>query len=140
MGEPQEIYDNPNNLFVANFLGTPPINIFKGSVLNGGIYIGDEKVGETNIADQEVYIGVRPEGFIYNENGALTLKLQNIEVMGRDKTVVSIHESSTKPSVRSIIDSDIKLPKDAEELKFDIKPNKLFLFDFITEERIYDGR
>ena len=140
MGEPQEIYDNPNNLFVANFLGTPPINIFKGKVENGGIYIGVEKVGETNVSDQEVFIGIRPEGFIYDPMGALTVNVQNVEVMGRDKTVVSTHPSSTKPTIRSIIDSDIKLPKDALQLKFNIKPNKLFLFNAETEERIYDGR
>ena len=136
MGEPQEIYDNPANLFVANFLGTPPINIFKGVVKSGKVYIGEEAVADTSVADQEVYVGVRPEGFIYDENGALTLKVLNIEVMGRDKSVVSTHEASTKPNVRSIIDSDVKLPKDAAELKFNLKPNKVFLFNAETEERL----
>ena len=136
MGEPQDIYDNPANLFVANFLGTPPINIFKGKVVDGKVYIGDEAVADTTVANQEVYVGVRPEGFIYDENGALTLKVSNIEVMGRDKSVVSVHEASTKPNVRSIIDSDVKLPKDAAELKFNLKPNKVFLFNAETEERL----
>ena len=136
MGEPQEIYDNPANLFVANFLGTPPINIFKGAVKSGKVYIGEEAVADTSVADQEVYVGVRPEGFVYDENGALTLKVANIEVMGRDKSVVSTHEASTKPNVRSIIDSDVKLPKDAAELKFNLKPNKVFLFNAETEERL----
>ena len=136
MGEPQEIYDNPANLFVANFLGTPPINIFKGKVVDGKVYIGEEAVADTSVADQEVFVGVRPEGFIYDENGALTLQVSNIEVMGRDKSVVSVHEASAKPNVRSIIDSDVKLPKDATELKFNLKPNKVFLFNAETQERL----
>ncbi len=40
MGRPQEVYDNPANLFVAKFLGTPPINVFEGRMKNGKLYIG----------------------------------------------------------------------------------------------------
>jgi len=71
IGEPQAIYDDPENLFVANFLGTPPINIFKGKVVDGKVYIGEEAVADTSVADQEVFVGVRPEGFIYDENGLI---------------------------------------------------------------------
>lgn len=136
IGEPQRIYDDPNNLFVANFLGTPPINIFKGKIENGKVYIGDEAVIKTKLADQNVYVGIRPEGFIYDEKGVLTLNVDHVEVMGRDKTVVSRHPSSTKPTVRSILDSDVKLPENAKVYKFNIKPNKLFLFNAESEERI----
>ncbi len=136
IGAPQEIYDDPNNLFVANFLGTPPINIFKGKVQGGKVYIGEEAVASAECDDREVFIGIRPEGFIYDPNGAFTLNLDHVEVMGRDKSVVSTHESSTKPTVRCIIESDVALPADAEQLKFNIKPYKLFLFDAETEERL----
>ena len=146
IGAPQNIYDDPNNLFVANFLGTPPINIFKGQLKDGKVYIGDEVISDAPFGkdkacsafdDREIYVGIRPEGFIYDPNGELTLKVDHIEVMGRDKSVVSTHEASTKPTVRCIIDSDVLLP-DAEELKFKIKPNKMLLFDAATEERLRD--
>ena len=136
IGEPQEIYDNPDNLFVANFLGTPPINIFTGVIKNGEVFIGDEKIMDTQIEDQEVYIGVRPEGFIYNQKGgALSLDLAFVEVMGRDKSVVATHKDSFKPTVRLMIDSDIKL-EDTKHLKFNLKPNKVFLFNRETEMRL----
>lgn len=136
IGAPQDIYDDPANLFVANFLGTPPINIFKGQVKGGKVYIGGEEVADTKVADQEVFVGIRPEGFIYNAKGKFTLNVDHIEVMGRDKSIVSTHESSTKPTIRSIIDSDVKLPAGAEQLTFNVKPNKLFLFAAETEERL----
>ena len=44
IGKPQEVYDDPTNLFVAKFLGTPPINVFDGSVRNGKLYIGEDAV------------------------------------------------------------------------------------------------
>ena len=43
-GNPQEVYDNPTNLFVAKFLGTPPINVFDGIIKNRKLYIGEEPV------------------------------------------------------------------------------------------------
>ena len=46
VGEPQHIYDDPENLFVANFLGTPPINIFEGVINPEGVFIRDEKVAD----------------------------------------------------------------------------------------------
>ena len=213
IGEPQAIYDDPANLFVANFLGTPPINIFTGYIHDGGVYIGNEKIADcdkdltekytanikalqdkveakhndylaiknlydektagmekekaekahkklfvelkakeaeyenmvTKIADLEqaiktktfkIFVGIRPEGFIYDPNGVLSLKTNHVEVMGRDKTIVSVHEESVKPTVRTIVEADLKLPEGATSLKFNLKPNKFFLFDGETEERL----
>ena len=136
MGEPQKIYDDPDNLFVANFLGTPPINIFTGEIKDGVVYIGEEAIASTEFEDQQIYVGVRPEGFIHAEDGVLTLKLENIEVMGRDKSIISTHPQSTKPTVRSIIDSDVVVDKTASVVKFNIKPNKLFLFNRESEMRL----
>lgn len=135
-GEPQAIYDNPANLFVANFLGTPPINIFDGKIEGGKVYVGDEAIMSVDLADQNVKVGIRPEGFIYDANGVLSLNVDHIEVMGRDKSIVSRHTASNKPTVRSIVDSDVALPKEIGVFKFNLKPNKVFLFNAETEERI----
>lgn len=135
-GEPQSIYDNPANLFVANFLGTPPINIFDGRIEGGKVYIGEEVIMTTEIEDQPIKVGIRPEGFIYDEKGVLSLDVDHIEVMGRDKSIVSHHTASNKPTVRSIVDSDVKLPGVSGVMRFSLKPNKVFLFNAETEERI----
>ena len=135
---PQVVYDNPVNLFVANFLGTPPINVFVGRVENEKVYIGDAAIGNAaGIANQEVYIGIRPEGFELDPEGPLSLNLQNVEIMGRDVSVVSTHEASQKPVIRSIISSDCKIDLNAEKINFSVKPHKLFIFNKATEERIY---
>ena len=213
IGEPQAIYDDPANLFVANFLGTPPINIFTGYIHDGGVYIGKERIADydkdltekytanikalqdeveakhadyleiknlydektagmepekaakahkklfvelqaketeyenmvTKIANLEqsiktktfkVFVGIRPEGFIYDPNGVLSLMTDHVEVMGRDKTIVSVHEESVKPTIRTIVEADLKLPEGTTSLKFNLKPNKFFLFDGETEERL----
>ncbi|MBE6532924.1 MAG: ABC transporter ATP-binding protein [Ruminococcaceae bacterium] len=137
VGAPQDVYDDPTNLFVAKFLGTPPINVFKGAVKGGKLILGESEVLDVpGVDDREVFVGIRPEGFIPDVNGALECKLNNVEVMGRDVSVVSTNEASLNPIIRSIVDSDYKIDKNDESIKFSLKPHKVFLFDVETEERI----
>ena len=137
IGKPQDVYDDPVNLFVAKFLGTPPINVLEGTVKDGKVYIGEDMVMEvTGVADQDVIIGIRPEGFELAENGALECALSNVEVMGRDVSVVSTNPNSLNPSVRSIINADNKVDLAAKSVRYNIKPHKFFLFNKETEERI----
>ena len=137
VGAPQDVYDDPTNLFVAKFLGTPPINVFKGAVKGGKLVLGESEVLDVpGVDDREVFVGIRPEGFIPDVNGALECKLNNVEVMGRDVSVVSANEASLNPIIRSIVDADYKIDKNDESIKFSLKPHKVFLFDVETEERI----
>ena len=137
IGRPQEVYDDPANLFVANFLGTPPINVFSGRVEGGRLFIGGDCVLTVGgLEDQEVTVGIRPEGFILDEKGPLTCRLNNVEVMGRDVSVVSTHAASLKPSVRSIIDADDRSGLTGEVVRYSVKPHKLFVFHKETEERL----
>ena len=137
-GKPQEVYDDPANLFVAKFLGTPPINVFEGEVVGGKLLIGGAEVLDTpGVADQQVTVGIRPEGFNLDAEGKFVVELSNLEVMGRDVSVVSKHQSSLNPVVRSIINSDSNIDAEAATVSFSLKPHKVFLFNKETEERIY---
>ena len=175
IGKPQEVYDDPANLFVAKFLGTPPIDVFSGYVKDDRLYFGGtitpiveqveiekevvngkktEMVKETvehilgynceggefvmnilGVSDQPVTIGVRPEGFIVDPNGTLACNLSNVEVMGRDVSVVSTHEASLNPVIRSIIDAD-NMPSNIDVVRYSLKPHKVFLFNYEDESRI----
>ena len=136
IGAPQEVYDNPVNLFVAKFLGTPPINVFDGKIKDGKLYIGEDFVLDTPLSDREVYVGVRPEGFILSESGKLSCALKGVEVMGRDISVVSENAYSANPAIRSIINAESKVDVTSATVRFDLKPSKVFIFDKETEERL----
>ncbi|MBP5224636.1 MAG: ABC transporter ATP-binding protein [Lachnospiraceae bacterium] len=137
IGAPPGVYDDPTNLFVAKFLGTPPINVFKGRGENGKVLIGDAAVIDApGVPDKNVYVGIRPEGFTLEPDGPLCCKVAGIDVMGRDISVISTHDESLNPNVRSIISADEKKGVGTEEVRFSIKPHKIFIFDGETEERI----
>lgn len=136
-GKPQQVYDDPCNLFVARFLGTPQINVFKGFSKDGGIYLNDQKIlSAKNLPDQELYIGIRPEGFILREDGPLSCQLSGIEVMGRDISVLSTHPACENQTIRSIISAENKVDLSSSVVHFALKPGKVFLFDRATDARI----
>ena len=138
LGKPQDVYDDPVNLFVAKFLGTPPINVFEGQVKSGKLYLGEDAVLDVKgVPDQEVYVGIRPEGFILKEDGPLCCALNRLEIMGRDVSVVSTHPCSQTLTIRSIIAAENSVNTASATVRFALKPRKVFLFNKETEERIH---
>lgn len=162
IGKPQEVYDDPVNLFVAKFLGTPPINVFRGTVRDNRLYIGedacldiqcataqedsrhgvsgqetpDHKASAQTASAREVLVGIRPEGFILQEDGPLHCALDRLEVMGRDISVVSTHECSENAAIRSIITAESHVDLNSAVVRFGLKPAKVFIFDRQTGARI----
>ena len=137
VGKPQNVYDDPCDLFVAKFLGTPVINVFRGRVEKEWLYIGNEKVMQVSgVVDQTVTAAIRPEGFILDNKGTLTCELERVEIMGRDVSVVCRHGDCENASIRAIISADNKVDLSSKTVRFSIKHHKIFLFNAETQQRI----
>lgn len=137
IGKPQEVYDDPVNLFVATFLGTPPINVFDGRVEGETLFIGSEAVLKTpGVADQELTVAIRPEGFDPDPNGTFTCGLNRVEVMGRDISVVCRHDAFTRAAIRAIVDADHLKTIGGDSVTFSLAVNKVFLFSKADGSRI----
>ena len=153
IAKPQQVYEDPINLFVARFLGTPPINVFEGEVSGGVLKIGGDAVQKVErddswtegdkdaqpgkaLRDGKVTVGVRPEGFIPGENGALRCGLTAVEVMGRDTSIVATNPSAVNGSIRTIVSTEEIANVGGETVNFDIKPGRTYLFDHVGGERI----
>ena len=136
IGRPQEVYDSPVNLFVAKFLGTPPIHVFRGEVKNGQLLLGGAAVlAVPGAPEGPVTAAVRPEGFVLDGQGPLACALNGVEVMGRDISVVCRHPDCENAVIRAIISAENTLPAGGT-VRFALKPRKVFLFDADTEQRI----
>jgi multiple sugar transport system ATP-binding protein len=137
MGKPQDIYDDPDNMFVASFLGTPQINSFTGRIENEKVYIGDAAVLDAKgISDRKVFVSIRPEGFILDENGPLECEFINREVMGRDTSLIVNHPDFIGERIRGIISSEDVVNPQGGKIRFRLKPKKVCVFDGETKERI----
>ncbi|MBR2583291.1 MAG: ABC transporter ATP-binding protein, partial [Oscillospiraceae bacterium] len=136
-GRPQEVYNDPGNLFVAKFLGTPPINVFDGSVKDGTLFVGADAVMKvTGVADGAYSVGIRPEAFRVRDDGPLRCALETVEVMGRDTTIVSTHPAMQGVSIRSVISAEYAEGVSGDEVRFYLKTAKVHLFDPESGERV----
>ena len=64
IGRPQEVYRRPANLFVAGFIGSPPMNLLRGTAREGRVRAGDLEFPKAGVPDGDVVVGVRPEALV----------------------------------------------------------------------------
>ena len=89
------------------------------------------------IADQTVTVAIRPEGFVLSNTGALTCKLSRVEVMGRDVSVVCSHADCENADIRAIISAENPVDTTTGIVRFDVKPQKIFVFSSETQQRLF---
>ncbi|MGK9067410.1 ABC transporter ATP-binding protein [Stutzerimonas chloritidismutans] len=147
-GTPKEIYNNPANLFVASFIGSPPMN-FIPLRLNrqGGAWLALLDSGQDRcelplrLADgeslegREVILGIRPEQISLGSDPALPslrAEVQVVEPTGPD-TMVFVELNQTKVCVRLAPDAATDA---GSTLTLQFEPDKVLLFDAKTGERL----
>lgn len=136
-GKPQDVYDDPSNLFVAKFLGNPPINVFAATIKDGKLYLGQQMVMDGyDIADQDVIAAIRPEGFSVDEHGPFKARLQSVEIMGREISVVAAHPACQSDTFRAIVQNEHLRDHQIDEIAFSLKKAKVFIFNAGNERRL----
>ena len=126
---PQEMYNEPANLFVAKFLGNPPINTFEADVKNGSLILNEKKfMSFKNVEDGSYVIGMRPEHFRVAEKDTkdkIKVDIKEIFHIGRD---TMIHFEFNGQNIRALVDSDTV--EDADKtVELTIKRKRLYIFD-----------
>jgi len=138
VGSPREIYENPTNLFVANFIGSPGMNFFKAKlnderdiVLSGSYLIKAQDIPSyssilRSFSKEEIILGIRPEYIkVSNSERAWRVQVDLIEPLGHEK-VVNFSSGSIKGKIRLLRKVSIR---EGEEIKILLDPSKIRLFD-----------
>ncbi len=121
---PQTMYNQPGNLFVAKFLGNPPINAFEAEVKNKKLIINEKPFMNVNLADGLYDVGMRPENFRVANAGFKT-EIKDIFHIGRD---TMIHFEFNGKNVRALVDSDT-MAANQKDVSLTIKPERVYVFD-----------
>jgi multiple sugar transport system ATP-binding protein len=139
---PQEVYARPANLFVARFIGNPPMNTVAGRVVDAGIELPGgvvpcppgmlEAMRERGI--HEAVIGVRPEHLRIEAEGIVPATVTVIESLGHERHVVCRLVDGQMIIVRQT--SDVVPPTEGSTVQLTTDPATLHLFDAQTEERL----
>ena len=131
--EPQKVYEEPTNLFVAKFLGNPPINVIDGEVVNKEIkLLNGTVIGSLDVEDQKVKLGIRPEFFTLDESLNVDIDVDFVEHIGRD-TMALCKIPGYEESVRVIVPSHKRIsPNTSIKIGF----RRFFVFNYETGERL----
>lgn len=140
VGTPYELYFKPANVFVAGFIGEPPMNFARGTVRDGRIPFGNQQVDLNGIRPdiaqlegKEVVFGFRPEAVTLQEKPdavMITAEVELTEMLG-DNTNIYITSGEQQAILK--VDSH-KTPETDTELSFYIPAESIYLFDGETEK------
>ncbi len=152
VGTPEEIYEKPNNIFIAKFIGNHAMNIFNGSILSEGetLYFktDDEIISYFNLSAEvqnilksgnyigkKVQLGVRSEKISLgnNLNSTYTAYITMIEKIGSDRYV---YFSAFNASYCAKLSNDTSNYKIGDTVTFAISEDDIYLFDAETENTI----
>lgn len=88
LGTPQEIYRRPANVFVAGFIGSPPMNLLSASAADGRVHAGDLELAVPGVPPGELVIGVRPEALRLvkdaTEDQVMRVRTEVVELLGHE--------------------------------------------------------
>jgi multiple sugar transport system ATP-binding protein len=133
LGTPREIYDRPATLFVADFIGSPPMNFlaFQSQIEKGAdkVRFGESEIVVPKIYEdldeRELVLGVRPEQVQFTGAGALPGIVFGIEYLGTTQIVTL---TTSRGTVRARVAADVSV-RIGEQIGLSFRPEKLSLFD-----------
>lgn len=134
VGKPNELYRNPNNLFVAKFIGSPSINNFIVEIKDGQM-VGFESLvnDKLKVADGRYECGIRPEAFSFVDNG-FELNIKEHEILGRD---VMLYTTSGDTDIRVLVpNTNTKYDETLQTVNVVVDKKDVLLFDCSTHMRV----
>lgn len=137
----QNFYLEPNNYFVANFVGNPVIDNFKVNVKDGKITGSDFEINvddldksrfKRDLTDGEYTLSVRPENILPAKTGHVSAKIDDVELIGRERILKFTHDGV---QARSLVDLETQI-KRGDNVNLKMRLDRVFLFTK-EGERVY---
>jgi multiple sugar transport system ATP-binding protein len=150
VGGPQDVYAQPANLFVARFIGNPPMNTITGDIIRqdggisvripGGVVALPPALGAAveRRGLEQVVIGVRPEHLVVDPSGLLRANVTVVEVLGHERHVLCRLEDGQLVIVRQ--PSGGAAPAEESQVQLSTEAAHLHVFDPASERRVENGQ
>ncbi len=148
VGTPMELYDKPANVFVASFIGTPPMNFVAATITDGGSKLAASRFAfpvpaslrgvTAKNAERKVVVGIRPENVLeagaetHGETAQLPAEVEIVEPLGNE---VIVHARVGEALFVAKLDPH-RVPKLGDKVDLVIELDALHLFDAETEKRL----
>jgi len=138
VGTPRDLYDHPDNVFVAGFIGSPAMNLVDLAVSDGGVQVGDLiwpiERSVLSATGSKVTVGMRPEDLVISDHG-LAVEIDIVEELGADAYIYGHTIGGERHDI--IARTDGRTPPDkGAVVNFAPKPNHVHLFDTASGLRL----
>ena len=136
VGPPDDLYRRPSTMFVAGFVGAPPINLLRGEAANSSVAVNGMALPRSGDASGSVTLGLRPEHVRFADSG-LPGRIEDVEPMGRE-TVYLV--DTGLGSLRALSGADDRRHAVGDQVQFQFQESDTLLFDTQSERLIPDVR
>jgi len=136
VGTPDDLYLRPTNVFIASFIGSPPINLIRGDAADGAVLAASVSFPIEGVSHGEVTIGLRPEHLCFAAKG-LVGQIAQVEPMGREILYVVTTEAGL---VRVLEHGSAPAHAAGDRVNVDFAPDDSLVFDSQTEGLISGAR
>ncbi|WP_050527567.1 ABC transporter ATP-binding protein [Pseudorhodobacter aquimaris] len=134
IGTPLEVYERPQTLFAAQFIGSPSMNVLDGELTGNGVTVGDMSLPAQIKRTGKVTVGIRPEHVIANPEGPLSMRVQMGEPLGANTL---LHGRMTgRDDAFTISLPGVHHTSAGQIIKFGVDPANLHFFDPASGERL----
>ncbi len=134
LGTPIEIYNNPQSIFVAGFIGSPQMNFLDAELKNNVLKTASFTIPNfLSNFNGEVILGIRPEHFLPSNKGEINISVDLVERLGSDNLIYGEMNGKKDFCYRSPGNVSVNI---GDKLTLNIVDNKFYVFDKITKKRI----
>ncbi len=134
IGTAEDLYKRPDSLFVASFLGAPPINLLEGEARGRRLRVGAVELELSADAEGEVILGIRPEAVVLGGGGG-TAEILDVEPMGRETLFLL---DTPLGQLRALLAGATAPYRVGDRTPFTFDPENSILFAKSSERRLPD--
>ncbi len=135
IGTPLDVYETPQTLFAAQFIGSPAMNVFDARREGGMIKFEGLEIGPSQGPDISVKLGIRPEHLSLDENGPLEVAVQMAEPLGAN-TLLHGRLTGTQEVMTVSLPGVHPIEDRRPTVRFSIASEQMHLFDPDTGRRL----
>ena len=133
-GTPIEVYERPQTVFVAGFIGSPAMNFLPAELSDGHVVLGNGARVPGGAGEGEVTLGLRPEHLVADEDGPVRVRVALMEQLGANTLIHGVLEGTDQEMVVSL--HGIRDIAEGKVMGFSIPQDALHLFDRRSGRRI----
>ena len=142
IGTPEQVYGKPASVFVASFIGSPPMNLMTGQADGSRFTVGGLTLALPAAAPRAgtLMLGVRPEHAAvdsnFNTSSGWPLKVEMLEMLGAERLVYGQLGGESAAAFTLRIDATLVPPKHGETIHLRVEPHHLHWYDPATGQRV----